>query len=166
MSFVRPEVIAGLRRWRETLAGVVALCLGAYWLLLGDGNIWILGAALSAGGTMLAVAGIQRARFRQGGGGAGVVRVVEGQLSYFGPFEGGVLDIDQLSRVALNGTSWELSHDAGPPLEIPTKAEGAEALFDIFANLPGLRTQDVLAALDAPASANRILWEKRPKRLH
>ncbi|MEL6516994.1 MAG: hypothetical protein AAFQ39_04705 [Pseudomonadota bacterium] len=166
MSFVRPEIIASLRRWRETLAGVVAIALGAYWLILGEGNVWILGAGSAIAGVLLALAGIQRARFRQGDGGAGVVRVVEGQLSYFGPYDGGVLSIDQLSRVAIHDGTWILSHDGGPPLEIPTTAEGAEALFDILANLPGLRTHEVLAALNADDPVTRILWDKRPKRLH
>lgn len=166
MSFIRPEVAAGLRRWRETLAGIAALGLGAYWLILGEGTIWILGAGLVTVGTLLSLAGIQRARFRQGGGGAGVVRIVEGQLSYFGPYDGGVLAIEQLTRVAIRDGLWILSHDSGPPLEIPTNAEGAEVLFDIFANLPGLRTAEVLSAIDADSPVIRVLWDKRPKRLH
>ncbi|MEO0654941.1 MAG: hypothetical protein AAFY77_08735 [Pseudomonadota bacterium] len=166
MSFVRPEVVATLRRWRETLAGLGALTLGSYWLVFGVGPIWILGAGLVAAGALLAIAGIQRARFRTGGGGAGVVRIVEGQLSYFGPFDGGVLAIENVTAVALRQKTWILSHEDGNPVEIPTTAEGAEALFDVFANLPGLRTQDVLDALNAPEMGYRVLWEKRPARLH
>jgi len=48
---------------------------------------------------------------------------------------------------------------------IPVNAEGADALFDAFASLPGLKTERMLAQLrDAPKSTV-LIWERTPTTL-
>lgn len=170
MSFVRPEVRAALWRWRETLVGGAVALLGLWWMAGPRGLLFWIGAVLLAAGAALALAGVQRARFRTGGGGPGVVQVVEGQLAYFGPETGGVIDVAAIRRVALEGGRWRIEAP-GSRLEIPVDAEGAEALFDVFAALPGLGTETVLAALEGDAAqestgGSRLLWQAGPRRLH
>lgn len=175
MSFIRPEAQAALWRWRDVLAGLAALALGA-WLALGAGGLlaWF-GVPLTAGGGALVVIGLQRARFRAGAGGPGMVQVDEGQIAYFGPLEGGVVAASELERLTLDPAqhppTWVLDRPGQPPLHIPVNAEGAEALFDAFAALPGLRTERMLAELNGRARHPVVIWERRPlvppgQRLH
>ena len=57
-------------------------------------------------------------------------------------------------------------HDAGPPLSIPVNAEGAEALFDVFASLPGMATSGMIAELRSRPREPVMIWERDPLRLH
>ena len=101
MSFVRPEARAALWRWREVRRR-------AGWPRSGCGGLgWrdpalagIRGAADAQ--AVLTIMGVQRARFRHGGGGPGVVRVDEGQVAYFGPLTGGVVAIRDLDSLTLD----------------------------------------------------------------
>ncbi|MEM0949771.1 MAG: hypothetical protein AAGK37_20400 [Pseudomonadota bacterium] len=171
MSFIRPEVAEQLNRWRETLAGTAAFAFGAFWMITEPGAMRIIGTALTVGGALLLVAGIQRARFRKGSDGAGVVQVIEGQVTYFGPTDGGVLASDQLVRVELipNGAkapSWRITHRTGEPLTIPIDARGAEALFDVFAALPGLDTAAMLEEMNRIPAFPVTIWQQGTPRLH
>ncbi|MWD26642.1 hypothetical protein E0K89_004045 [Aquicoccus sp. SCR17] len=166
MSFVRPEVRAALWRWREVLVALALALLGIWWVLTGGLLQWIGVALLLAAGA-LAVAGVQRGRFRGAGGGPGVVQVVEGQVSYFGPLTGGVASLSDLSELRLDPTArpahWLLFRPKEPPLAIPVNAEGAEDLFDAFATLPGLRTERMLAELRHSAHPV-VIWQRRSQR--
>ena len=107
-------------------------------------------AALAVG-ALLIIAGIQRGRFRTGSGGPGVVQIVEGRIAYFGPLTGGTAELGQLSRLVLDPSGkpphWLLHQPGQLPLAIPLTAEGADALFDAFATLPGLQTERMLAEM-------------------
>jgi hypothetical protein len=110
-------------------------------------------------------AGLQRARFRIGSGGPGMVQVDEGQVTYFGPFDGGSVAIRQLALVELDPktkptSSWVLTEAGQPPLAIPTTAEGAEALFDVFASLEGIRTERMLAELQKEPKKRVVIWQR------
>ena len=168
MSFVRPEAAQKLLRWREAISGAAATLLGSYWMVTQTGALRIIGTVLCVGGALLVFAGIQRARFRRGADGAGVVQVDEGQLTYFGPIEGGALAVEDITRLDLvparfGDKSWMLWHRNGPPLTIPANAAGADALFDVFATLPGLKTQDILKALNTGQTAPVTLWDASPR---
>ncbi|MEM1065748.1 MAG: hypothetical protein AAGJ74_09630 [Pseudomonadota bacterium] len=170
MPFIRPEAAAGLSRWREAIAGLGAVALGLYWLLGTGGALPLFGGLLTALGVMMIYAGIQRARFRRDTDGAGMVEVKEGQLAYFGPTTGGVMDIAAITQLSLHHpargpATWGV-RSGDEYLAIPVGAAGAEKLFDVFSNLPGLDTHAMLAALNAPGEAHRVLWEKAPRRLH
>ena len=171
MSFIRPEAAQWLHRWRETLAGAAAASLGVYWTVTDNGALTIIGTVLTIGGALLVFAGVQRARFRRGAGGAGMVQVDEGQLTYFGPVEGGSAAVSDVMRLDLDpkhgsAGSWIVFHRGGDPLTIPVNATGAEALFDVFASLPGIETGDLLAKLNAEPGQQVVIWERAPKRLH
>jgi hypothetical protein len=167
MSFFRPEAKAALWRWRELLAAAGLGGLGVWWTLGPGGLLGWIGAVLIALAGAIAVIGLQRGRFRTGAGGPGVVMVDEGEIAYMGPLTGGAVAITDIERLALDPTArpahWLLERAGAMPLCIPVNAEGAEALFDAFATLPGLRTERMLAELGGGASGPVVIWERRPQ---
>jgi hypothetical protein len=148
---IRPELREAVARWREALAGAALAALGLWAALAALGILAWLGWLAVAAGAALLAAGIQRGRFRGAGGGPGVVEVVEGRIAYFGPVSGGVVALSELSELRLDPTAeppaWVLVQPGRPPLEIPVSAAGADALFDAFAALPGIRTGHLIEAL-------------------
>ena len=88
-DFLRPEARAFLWRWRDVWVGLAVVGLGIWWGLRSFGPVSWLGYLLVAAGVVWAIAGIQRARFRQDGDGPGVVQIRERRLGYFGPLDGG-----------------------------------------------------------------------------
>ncbi|MEP3917291.1 hypothetical protein [Ascidiaceihabitans sp.] len=172
MSFIRPEAATALRRWREALVGVAVLALAALWLFGRPGLLQLMGYPLLMIAAVLIWVGVQRARFRTGAGGAGAVQVDEGQITYFGPLTGGATAVADLQRLtldrALTPAHWRLDASDTPALLIPVNAEGADALFDAFARLPGLQTERMLTELTkgGTRSPNQavVIWEKQPLR--
>ncbi len=166
--FFRPEAKAALWRWREVLSAAGLVLLGAWWIT-GPGGLLVLpGWAFVLGGIALAFIGVQRVRFRGAGDGAGAVQVVEGQIGYFGPETGGVVALTTLKRLVLDATrepkQWRLEAADQEPVIIPVNAAGAEALFDAFATLEGLRTERMLSALNTKHSHEVVIWERTPLR--
>lgn len=169
MSFIRPEARETLMQWREALLGLAVLLLGLWWVA-GSGILQWVGVAVVLGGAGLIYTGLQRARFRAGRGGPGVVSVDEGQISYFGPLSGGVTAIGDLAMVVLDPGQkpavWILQQPGQADVAIPVNAEGSEKLFDAFAALPGIRTEHMLSALKADASQPVVIWAKPVTTLH
>lgn len=169
MSFIRPEARAAVAQWREALVGGAVLLLGIWWAS-GFGVMKWLGIFFVAVGAVLIVSGIQRARFRIGKGGPGVVQVDEGEVSYFGPLNGGSVAMRSVSRVVLDGRSqpavWALYQPGQAPLHIPVNAEGSDALFDAFASLDGIKTEHMLTQLKAAPDHPVVIWAKSDPRLH
>lgn len=164
MAFVRNEVKVAIVKFRDAIAGVAVSLLGVYWALNSIGFMSILGTSLAVAGALLVFAGIQRGRFQSNDDGPGVVHVDEGQVTYFGPLEGGSVVVADLSKVELvpdgDGKSkWVLYDPATEPLNIPTDAEGAEALFDVFSGLDGLQTEKMLALLNTRRSEREVIWQ-------
>ncbi len=168
MSFVRPEAKLALWRWREVIVAAFVFILGLSWVTGPGGLLGWIGWVLIAIALALAVVGVQRARFRTGAGGPGVVSIDEGQITYFGPLDGGTVATREIERLALDPTSspalWVLDQPGQPTLHIPVNAEGAEALFDVFSSLPGLKTQQMLAELNGSAMHPVVIWERHPSR--
>jgi hypothetical protein len=162
VSFLRPEATAQLLRWREVMIGLVILPPGLYWALTGSGLMPYIGAVATILGAMLIIVGRQRGRFRLPGRGPGIVRVTEAQIAYLGPLTGGVVALEDLLELSLDGTAspahWVLSQPGQPELCIPVTAEGAEALFDAFARLPGLKTEHMLAQMHELSGARVVIW--------
>lgn len=161
---IRPELIEQAKRWREALAGA-ALMLAGLWAATGYGLMPFLGGALAAIGLALLWLSIQRNRFRKGvGQGPGVVTVDERRVTYMGPLEGGTVALGELRRLDLDPTAWPdpvwvlVSPDE--TLRVPVTALGADALLDLFAALPGLRTGRMLAELEGGGDAVVAIWER------
>ena len=164
MSFIRPQARAALWRWREVLTGVGVGILGISWVLGPGGLLGWLGWVLVVAGVALVVIGVQRARFRAGMGGVGVVQVDEGQVSYFGPLNGGSTAMSDLSKLSLDPRMkpkhWVLEQPGQPPVFIPVNATGVDALFDVFAALPGLKTERMLSVLGDEGTRPIVIWQK------
>ena len=172
MSFIRPELLNGFWRWREALIGLFVACCGMFWAVTQNGVLAIVGTSLAIVGALIIFAGVQRTRFRVGAGGPGVVQVHERLVTYYGPLDGGSVSIDALVSVQLDPRSkpaaeWILTEAGGqPPLRIPTNAENAEALFDVFAALDGIRTENMLTKLRNNPGEQVVIWDQGPRRLH
>lgn len=170
-DFLRPEARALLWRWRDVWLGLAVAMLGLWWGLRSFGAVSWLGFVILAAGVAWAVAGIQRARFRQGDDGPGVVQIRERRLGYFGPLDGGVVDVNALIRLEFDPTAYPVPHwilisDAAERIAIPVNAKGAEDLFDVFSALPGMRTDAVLHVLSHTPDARTTIWERPPAVLH
>ncbi|THD85128.1 hypothetical protein E7811_05290 [Aliigemmobacter aestuarii] len=159
MNLIRPELRDAFWRWREVIGTLAVASLGLWLIWLGGFLLVPLGAIVSASALFLSVLALRRLRFAQGTDAPGIVSVDEGQIAYFGPEAGGfvsVRELVELRLVRLNGRRhWRLKQADGQALLVPVEAEGAEALFDAFATLPGLDTQALVAALDRPSPTGR-----------
>lgn len=168
-EFLRPELRATLFKWREALAGVALLGVGLWLALARFGLITWLGWAIAVFGAVLIYTGVQHQRFRSAGLGPGIVRIVERRVAYMGPLTGGMVDMDLLARLELDPTGspahWTLTAETGTTLSIPVNAAGADRLFDLFAALPGIRTEAMLSALQSAPDTVVLIWEAGPKRI-
>lgn len=183
-DFIRPEARAALVRLQGVLVALATVALGLWWVLAGGGILRWLGWALLAGGLALAWTAVQRLRFARGvTEDPGVVEVVEGQVSYFGPAGGGFAALDDVAEILLASRgadrAWVLRRPGQPDLVIPLGAAGADRLFDAFGSLPGLTGAALVAAVTPPAIAGgpglparvtpapalRRVWRRPPRAL-
>lgn len=170
-EFLRPAAVALLRRWREVAFGAAVAAVGLWWGLAAFGPTAWAGWVVAAGGAALTWAALARLRFGRGGGGQGVVEIDERRLAYFGPLTGGMIDLDDLVALDLDPAArpprWILTGPGGARLAIPADAEGADALFDLFAALPGLSPARLIAAQSQGGTAPVPLWRRGTvRRLH
>ena len=62
---------------------------------------------------------------------------------------------------------WVLRDQGGQMIHIPVNAAGAEALFDVFAALPGIRTERMLDLLQNNPKEQVLIWQRAAQgRLH
>ncbi len=164
MSLIRTDARQTLWRWREVLVALAALALGGLWVFGTIGLLHYLGYVVMILGIALLLAGLQRVRFQGGVGGPGVVQVDEGQVAYFGPLTGGTVALREMSALMLDPTAkpahWVLVQPGQTNLQVPLNAEGAEALFDAFASLPGIRTEHMLTQMKRPADQPVMIWQR------
>lgn len=170
MSFLRPEATATLRRWSGVIGAAGVFVLGLWWGISSFGLVRWFGWALALGAASVIWALVQRARFRGGHGGLGVLEVDERQIGYFAPVGGGIISLDTLTGVAIEPDRaglpvWVFS-GGGDILRVPASAEGTEALFDALAALNGA---DIEAAIRASRSAPDravTIWRRPLPALH
>lgn len=165
MSFIRPEAQAALARWREVWIGGIIVALGLYWIAGPAGLLGWVGWVVATAGLALVIIGLQRSRFRRNGQGPGTVQIDEGQIAYFGPLSGGVVAVSELEQLIYDPGAkpahWILHAKGQTPLQVPVNADGSEALFDVFAALPGLRTQQMLVTMQAKGDHPVVIWQRR-----
>lgn len=163
MTLIRPEILDALRRNAELLAALALAAFGGWTATRGGYLLTPLGLGLLALGAGWALTAWRRLRFQQVGEAPGIVRVTEGQIAYFGPRVGGFVGLPDLSEIRLltlrGRRIWKLKQGDGQLLHIPVESDGAEALFDAFATLPGIDMAALVAVLgaDAPASDSRVI---------
>lgn len=170
-NFIRPELRQKIWRWREAMFGLFMAACGMLWVVTQQGVLAAVGISLAIVGALIIFAGIQRTRFRVGRGGPGVVKVDERQVTYYGPHDGGSVSIDALESVMLEpkakpSAEWILKESGGQPLHIPVNAENAELLFDVFAALEGIKTENMLTQLHAEPEKRVTIWQQPPRQLH
>jgi hypothetical protein len=171
MSFIRPELLETAHRWREVILGAGLAALGLWTATQGGYLLTPFGLALTALGLGWALTAVRRLRFQQDGEAPGIVRVTEAQIAYFGPRVGGFVGLPDLAEIRLltlrGRRIWKLKQGDGQLLHIPVEADGAEALFDAFAALPGIDMAALVAALgtDAAPATTRVVTLAEVERL-
>ncbi|WP_172326874.1 hypothetical protein [Mangrovicoccus sp. HB161399] len=162
MSLIRPEIRAGMWRGREMLSGAGTALFGLWMVLSTFGVTRWLGWAVLMAGIGLAFAGWQRMRLRPKEAGLGLVEADEGRITYWGPLDGGSVERDLLTGVAIDLGSypavWILSQQGGPDLHIPVTAGGQDALLDTLNSLPGLTASRLIAARSREGGGRHRLW--------
>lgn len=173
---IRPELQTQLHRWREVIAGLAVAAIGLWTAWQGGYLLLPLGLVVAALGLGWTLQSLRRLRFRQDGEAPGILRVTEAQIAYLGPRTGGFIglpDLVEIRLLTLRGRRiWKLKQADGQLLHIPVESDGADALFDAFAALPGMDTAALVAALgtDAPPSdstvialntVDRLVWARK-----
>jgi hypothetical protein len=165
MSFIRPDLARHLRRWSELAAAIAAALVGGFIMRLGGFLFLPVGALLTLLSLGWAMTALRRLSFQREVAAPGLVEVIEGQVSYFGPQFGGFVALGDLSELRLSeirgAPQWRLRTSGGEVLLIPVAAAGAEKLYDAFATLPGIDMAVLASALNT-GTATLPLWH-RPK---
>lgn len=173
---IRPEVIALFWRYSEVLAALALAVLGL-WATNGLGLFWnVIGAIMIGAGLGLAWTAWRKLRLTsKDTNGPGVVEVDERQVTYFAPYEGGAVSINDLARVTIvtsdkgpkaGDIHWLLEENGGTRLLIPNSAEGAAQLFDALSPLKGINFEAAIRAMGSTANASFVIWAKDRARLH
>jgi hypothetical protein len=166
MSFVRTELAARLRPWREALVWAAGSAAGAWlaWQGWATGAILLLlfGLLLVAVSVSLLVTELRRRRLRGQEPAEGMVVVEEARIGYFGPRGGGFIDLDALARVEImtdgSKPAWRLEESGGASLRIPVGARGAEDVYDALAPFARLDEEALHTALATRRSGRFPVW--------
>ncbi|MEO6298513.1 MAG: hypothetical protein ABIV25_09555 [Paracoccaceae bacterium] len=177
MTFIRPELTELIWRAREVIWASLVVALGLWLIVLGGYLLIPLGLIVGGIGLVLALTAFRRMRFQQDVAAPGIVELDEAQVGYLGPEIGGFLSLQELVELrmlTLRGRRlWRLKQADGQALLIPVDAKGADRLYDAFANLPGMDTAALLAALGPSslpsgaaltlAAETRVVWRSAGK---
>lgn len=163
MSFLRPEALFALSRWREMLIGATIGGLGLWWATHETGAYFAAGLVVSTIGAALMFTGFRHAMFRQDGEAPGIVEVTEGRITYMGPVMGGSVALAELREITFRRTPageafWRFSAVDGQPLIIPAGAQGVEQLLDACTALPRFDTKALVRAVQSRTPASLTIW--------
>lgn len=164
MSFMRPEALATLTRWREALAGS-ALALLGIWIMARQGGFYFgAGALMSLLGLGLMFTGLRHALFRTDQSAPGIVEVVEGRITYLGPLLGGTVALDDVRAITYRLTKggeafWRFDSNDAQPLIIPAGAQGVEKLLDACTVLPRLDPGRMVRAVQMRTAGSLAVWQ-------
>lgn len=174
MTLIRPEVTALFHRYSGAITAGAIVLLGLWLMALGGYVLFPLGLIIGGIGVTLTVTALRKARFAQDVTAPGIVELDEAQVGYFAPELGGFLSLDELVELrilSLRGRRvWRLKQADGQALLIPVDAAGSDRLFDAFANLPGMDSAALVAALQPSAitqgnlslaAETRVIWRKQ-----
>ena len=149
---IRPEALELLRPWWEVALTFVLAGFGGWFIWLGGYFLGFLGALILSIAVFWGLLARRKMKFVAFGRGVGMVEVIEGQITYFAPQEGGVIGLSDLIEIRMSERGgqrhWHLVQSNGAALSIPLSALGAERLFDAFTALPGLDSIDLVRALE------------------
>ncbi|MEM0976983.1 MAG: hypothetical protein AAGJ34_05585 [Pseudomonadota bacterium] len=167
---IRPEIITFLRRWTEAIAfGLGAVVTLAFVLVAKPVlivAIIVLGFSVIC--AILAYLGYRRVRLRDIGQGPGHVELRERKIAYFGPSDGGILSLDNVTSVALSFNYgmdrtgryyWVLHSLDAPPLSIPSNASGIDALIAGLSALPGIQLDRAAQVQTRGETGLHVIWQ-------
>ena len=173
MSFVRPELAARLRRWREPLVWGALLVFGAWLAWRGYAALaplpFVAGLLAGAAGLGLLQAAVRRLRLSAETMDEGVVVIDEARIAYLGPRQGGVVDLPAVVRVEIvtrphmptdSAHAWVITAEDETRLIIPLGARGAEALLDALTLLPGIDFDAGVAVVTGGGAGRTTVWKK------
>jgi hypothetical protein len=172
VSFLRPELAARLRLWREPLAWAALLAVGLWLVWQGYSRLaplpFAAGLVFVAAGAALLRPALRRMRLHAELG-QGVVVIDEARIAYFGPRGGGFVDLPSIVRVEIvtrphvppdSAHAWVMTAEDGTRLIVPLGAEGADRLFDALSPLPGIDFDAGAAAVAARRPGRATVWRK------
>lgn len=173
MSFLRPELAARLRFWREPITWGVVLLAGIWLAWRGyarfEPALFVLGLIAAAAGLGLLRPAVRRLRLTADAPAEGVVVIDEARIVYLAPRAGGVVDLPSVTRVELvtrphlppaSPHAWVITAEDGTRLTIPLGAEGADGLLDALSPLPGIDFDAGVAAIAARGPHRTLVWKK------
>ncbi len=173
MSFVRPELAARLRHWREPIVWAALLAAGLLMIWQGYARleplVFFLGLASAVTGIGLLRPALRRVKLGGDAMSEGVVVIDEARIAYFSPRGGGFVDLPAVTRVEIvtrphvppaSAHAWIITADDGTRLAIPLGAEGADRLFDALSPLPGIDFDAGVAAVAARRPGRATVWRK------
>ena len=173
MSFLRPELAAKLRYWREPIGWSLLLLAGGWLAWRGyarfEPALFVLGLILAATGLGLLRPAIRRLRLTADAPAEGVVVIDEARILDLAPRAGGVVDLPSVVRVELvtrphlppaSPHAWVITAEDGTQLTIPLGAEGADGLLDALSPLPGIDFDAGAAAVAAGRPGRATVWRK------
>ena len=127
----------------------------------------MLGLLLAAAGLGLLRGALRRLRLPAGTLAEGVVMIDEARIAYFGPRDGGFVDLPAITRVEIvtrphlppsSPHAWVITAEDGTRLTIPLGAEGADGLVDALSPLPGIDFDAGIAAVQARRPGRATVW--------
>ena len=170
MSFIRPEAVSSLRKYRGLiLAGLIGSA-GIFIVLTSYGATRIAGIFFSVVGGLIGYDAYRRFKFPSGGGGAGVVDVDERRVSYLSAEGGMSISMDTLDRIelhrnAMGRITWVFYGPEGMLL-VPGNAEGTAKLFDALVALPDVNYTQAEAATQGKGPDLFLIWKRNRMKLH
>lgn len=173
MSFIRPELAARLRDWREPIVWSALLLAGLWLIWQGYRALaplsFVVGLIAAAAGLGLLRDSLRRRRLSLAAPAEGVVLIDEARIGYFGPRDGGFIDLPAITAVEIvtrphvppaSAHAWVLTGEDGTRLVIPLGARGADRLFDALSPLPGIDFDAGVAAVVGPGARRAMVWKK------
>ena len=163
-SLIRPELVAAVRPWRETIWAAATGLVGVWLISRGGWLFWPLGLLILGVAVVWGIDAARRTRFARDISAPGLVEIEEGAIRYYGAHQlGGEIalrDLTEIRLLRLSGRDhWRLRTDGGEALLIPLNAAGAGTLASAFTALPGFHMAETVAAIDSTDSV-RTVWRR------
>lgn len=176
MPFIRPELRERYPflsyNWPEVVSAV-----GLFWL--GGSVAWkgfkygswvnmMVGALLCTFSVLFFLVTYRAAQVRKKPESPGIVEVTERRISFLAPTQGGIVELDDLTKLEIMTTDqgpytqdvfWVFWLQDQSTVMIPNNAQGSEKIFDAIDGLPGVSFHKVIAAMGSTENARFTIWE-------
>lgn len=170
MSFIRPEVIGSLNKYRGFIIASLIVAVGILIISISYGATRIVGIFFLVLGGLFGHDAYCRFKFPSGKGGAGLVDVDERCVSYLSAEGGMSISMDTLDRIEVHRNtkgriSWVFYGPEGM-LSVPGDAEGSNKLFDALVALPGVNYAQAEAVTHGKGPDLFLIWQRNRTKLH